>query len=63
MHREITTLPADMLNRTLRDMKNQAVKCRAGEPEREAMEPADFGGAGAFLNISSEQELEPKKFY
>ena len=27
IHREITALPADMLNRTLRDMKNQAVKC------------------------------------
>ena len=24
---EITALSADMLNRTLRDMKNQAVKC------------------------------------
>ena len=44
---------------------------RAGEPEPErgAMEPANFGGAwagaGAFLNISSEPEpeLEPQKFY
>ena len=44
---------------------------RAGEPEPErgAMEPANFGGAGtgagAFLNISAEPEpeLEPQKFY
>ena len=42
---------------------------RAGElePERRAMEPANFGGAGAgagaFLNISVEPELEPQKFY
>ena len=39
------------------------------EPERGAMEPANFGGAGAgagaFLNISAEPEpeLEPQKFY
>ena len=42
---------------------------RAGEPEPErgAMEPANFkgpgAGAGAFLNISAEPELEPQKFY
>ena len=40
---------------------------RAGEPERRAMEPANFGkagaGTGAFLNISAEPELEPQKFY
>ena len=44
---------------------------RAGEPEPErgAMEPANFGGAGAgsgaFLNIYAEPEpeLEPQKFY
>ena len=43
------------------------------EPERGAMEPANFGGAragaGAFLNISAEPEpepepeLEPQTFY
>ena len=36
---------------------------RAGEPEHGAMEPANFGGAGAgvgaLLNISAEPELEP----
>ena len=40
---------------------------RAGEPEHGAMEPANFGGpragAGAFLNIFAEPELEPQKFY
>ena len=52
-----------------------SVTTRAGEPEPErgAMEPANFGGAGAgagvFLNISAEPEpepepeLEPQKFY
>ena len=44
------------------------VSGRAGKPEPEcgAMEPANFGGAGAgaraFLNISVEPELEPQKF-
>ena len=45
----------------------QSIKFRAGEPEPErgAMEPANFGGVGAFLNISAEPEpeLEPQKFY
>ena len=42
-----------------------ATRAREPEPERGAMEPANFGGAGAgagagtFLNISAEPELEP----
>ena len=33
IRREITALPADMLKRTLRDMKNQAVKCFSRDGE------------------------------
>ena len=47
------------------NVQQNTVVSRAGEPERGAMEPANFGGAGAgaFLNISAEPELEPQKFY
>ena len=45
------------------ELRGGSEETRAGEPERGAMEPANFGGAGAFLNISAEPELEPQKFY
>ena len=43
-------------------MKKFFVDTRAGEPEPRAMEPANFGGAGAGARVTNCVEPEPSKF-